>query len=100
MAALFDQAKLNADGSKRVELYEENILWIIDGEKRAEIKLASDETINLLAFLRQWSDRILSYQHEPPDLVVEMHNRIDDPTYNELGDDEPLAPTHYEDEGD
>ncbi len=27
---------------------------------------------------------------EPPDLVKRMHNRIDDPYYNELGEDEPL----------
>ena len=58
MAALFDQAKLNAGGSKRVELYEHGVLWIIDGDKRTEIKLESGETANLLAFLRQWSERI------------------------------------------
>ncbi len=27
---------------------------------------------------------------EPPDLVKEMHDRIDDPRHKELGEDEPL----------
>ena len=33
---------------------------------------------------------------EPPDLVVEMHERIEAPGYNELGEDEPLY-VHPED---
>jgi hypothetical protein len=56
MAAIFDQAKLNAEGTQRVELYKGAELWIIDDENHKEIKLPAIATVNLLAFLTQWQN--------------------------------------------
>jgi hypothetical protein len=58
MSALFDQAKLNAAGTQRTELYEACELWIIDDESHKEIKLSATSAVHLLAFLSQWQERI------------------------------------------
>jgi hypothetical protein len=56
MPALFDQSKLNADGTQRVELYDAGELLIIDDESHKEIKLPAIASVNLLAFLTQWQN--------------------------------------------
>lgn len=60
MAALFDSAKLTAQGNQRVELYENGQLWIIDDGKKVEIKLESQASTNLFVFLHQWQDRLIN----------------------------------------
>ena len=64
MPALFDQAKLNADGTQRVELYDACELWIIDDESHKEIKLPAIAPVNLLAFLTQWQNILRQAENE------------------------------------
>jgi hypothetical protein len=55
MAALSDQQQLAED--QRVELYEE-VIWIIDDGQHKEIKLDASASLKLLAFLQVHRERL------------------------------------------